>query len=364
MACGNMRSEARRNGAHRRLAGLVWAVLLTVAAAGCSDDDDPAAPQGTVDPPVEETVELVLSARGLDDQPLAADGGGVIQVAVGEAFDLELSYVDHREEAERLGASQLYVDLLADQAGILAPVLAETFALVVGGEVRAGGAPGTVVFGIEGSATSHETDAVDFVADPLAALSEALTSFGYAQGSDYRLEPMELIGDDIGIRIRWDRDEYGNVDMPDPFVTVQGSSQPVSTQSIEWGPFNPDGTPNSDAIRFNIDARSRSISGEGEFYAVDNRGAFDPATGFRGVGGRGPDGLDGVTDVTGILPRPFDAFSLRVRLLSPVAGLTVTASPADAGDAVLMYGLEGAVAAEDIRTDGDHVVTITATAAR
>jgi hypothetical protein len=246
---------------------------------------------------------------------------------------------------------------------VLVPVLAETFALVVGEEVRADGAPGSVVFGIEGSAASHQTDAVDFVADPVAETSRALASFGYAQGTDFRLEPMELSGDDIGVRIRWDRDAHGDVDMPDPFVTVQGSVQPVSTQSIEWGPFNPDGTPNSEAIRFNVDARSRGIPGEGEFYTVDNRGVFDPATGFTGVGGRGPDGLDGVTDVTGILPRPFDAFSMRVRLLSPVTGLTVTASPADVEDALLMYGLEGAVAETDIRTDGDHVVAITATAA-
>ncbi len=98
---------------------------LSLVAVGCGGGDStlPVNP-GRGPEPLEETVELVLTARGLADLPLRVDARGVTTVDVGEEFTLELSYIDHRPQSARLGASQVFVDLLTDQANVLRPVIA------------------------------------------------------------------------------------------------------------------------------------------------------------------------------------------------------------------------------------------------
>ena len=50
-----------------------------------------------------EVVELLLTARTDDDQPIAADENGVINLAVNEPFNLEVSYDDLRQPNDRDG---------------------------------------------------------------------------------------------------------------------------------------------------------------------------------------------------------------------------------------------------------------------
>ena len=65
-------------------------------------------------------------------------------------------------------------------------------------------------------------------------------------------------------------------------------------KSFEFAPFLADGvTPNTDAVRFNINSFSRTFNDNEEFYSSQNRGEFDAATGFTGVGGLGLVPLEG-----------------------------------------------------------------------
>jgi hypothetical protein len=119
---------------------------------------------------------------------------------------------------------------------------------------------------------------------------------------------------------------------------------------------------NSAALRFNLDTRSRGFNGNQEFYTEQISGDYSPTTGFTHVGGAGPAAAGGIPELSddGSIPQPFDAFSLRVEVIAPVTGLIVTASPSQTGEALKMYGMEGEVALEDIRMDGDHALTIDA----
>jgi len=342
------------------LAIILLLTSLAVLASGCSDDD-PAGP-GAVIETVEETVELLLTARGSEDVPLGSDADGVTTVEVGEEFTLELSYIDHREETERLGAFQVYIDLLADQADVLRPVVGETLRLVVGEEILAADPSGSISFGLEGSLDSYSTTGAAFIADPEGELIAALSQFGYVLAEDYTLKRWDNGGADIGLQITWNNARHGNEDMPD-LSMVPDFPESVPTQIVEFSPFGPDGvTVNSAALRFNVDTRSRGFNGNQEFYANLVDAEYAPATGFTRVGGVGPAVVGGIPEASddGSIPQPFDAFSLRVVVVAPVAGLTITATPSSRGDAVLMYGQEAAVALEYIRMDGDHMLKLDA----
>ncbi|MEM6692615.1 MAG: dockerin type I domain-containing protein, partial [Planctomycetota bacterium] len=86
----------------------------------------------------EETGELVeLQLRALSDP---TDGTSTIsQIGVNEVFHLEVSYNDLRQNSlgnvVRIGAFQVFTDLVTDQAGVLSPVLNETQVLVIDNSV-------------------------------------------------------------------------------------------------------------------------------------------------------------------------------------------------------------------------------------
>ncbi len=80
---------------------------------------------------VGELVELILTARDLNDHPIAPDANGEINVEVGQHFDLEVSYDDLRTFSDRRGVFQLYADIALNQSGVLSPVLNETQRLII-----------------------------------------------------------------------------------------------------------------------------------------------------------------------------------------------------------------------------------------
>ena len=80
---------------------------------------------------VGEIVELVLTARTANDELIAPDANGEINVNVGERFDLEVAYDDLRvnqflQPDVELGVFQLFTDVAVSQPGVLMPILNET----------------------------------------------------------------------------------------------------------------------------------------------------------------------------------------------------------------------------------------------
>ncbi len=219
-----------------------------------------------------------------------------------------------------------------------------------------------VTFLLEGSVDSYATTGAAFTADPEGELVAALRQFGYLQGEDYALTRLAYESADIGLQITWNNALYGNRDMPD-LALLLDFPQSVPSQVIEFAPFEADGvTVNSAALRFNVDTRSRGFNDDAEFYADMVEATYAPAIGFARVGGMGPAAVGGIPELsdTGTFEQPFDAFSLRVVVVEPVTGLTISASPSQSGEAIIMYGSPNEVAAQDIRMDGDHTLTIDA----
>ncbi len=73
-----------------------------------------------------ELVELLLTARDLNDNEIQPDANGFINLGVNEEFNIELSYDDLRRGDNEIGAFQLFVDLETSTGGVLKPVLNET----------------------------------------------------------------------------------------------------------------------------------------------------------------------------------------------------------------------------------------------
>ncbi len=173
-------------------------------------------------------------------------------------------------------------------------------------------------------------------------------AFGYTT-SQFDLTSIDFNNNDIGYQIHWVGDEFGNVDLPNITIEVNetNASDDIPTGSVEFAPLLADGTPNTDAVQFNINTFSRTFNDNEEFYSSQNRGEFD-ANGFTGLGGLGMVPIDGggipqLTDDGGFI-RPFDAFSFRVFLNQPLTtDLVIGVNPGEDPEATLLYGRDDAV---------------------
>ena len=152
----------------------------------------------------------------------------------------------------------------------------------------------------------------------------------------------------------WVGEEFGNVDLPNVSVEVIlfNQSTSVDTETIEFAPFLADGeTPNPDAVRFNINAFSRTYPDPDNpsgtlLYTEGSRGSFDSATGFDEVGGFSrevPITGGGIPEIVGSFEQPFDAFSLPVYLKSEVSDFVVSVNPGEDPEAMLVFGRDDAV---------------------
>lgn len=337
---------------------------------------------------VGEYVELLLTARTTADVLITPDANGDVNVNVGEAFDLEIAYDDLRvnqflQPAVELGVFQLFTDIAVSQPNVLMPILNETQRLIIDSSVITEFGNNNIDSfefsipeappGVTGGQLTYTASAAEFGGNPVAAVTSALEAFGYTTGQ-FEISTLDFgTGGDIGYQIHWTGDEFGNVDLPNVSVDVieVNPATEVPTETIEYAPFLADGeTPNPDAVRFNLNTYSRTFnptalnpSGE-KFYASQNRGTFDPATGFDEVGGLGLVPLDGggVPDLTddGSFDQPFDAFSLRVYMKSEVTDFVVSVNPGEDAEAMLLYGRDEAVPqdfvlVESIDTNGNGV---------
>ena len=311
---------------------------------------------------VGELVELRLTARNLDDTPITPDASGDINVAVNEQFLLEVSYEDLRGFGADIGVFQLFTDISVSTGGVLQPVLNETQRLIFDGATRSASS-GSFTFSLEGSATTYESQFGAFASDPTAEIDNALMAFGYTS-DQYEISTLDFgneATDPLGYEIRYtDFDMFGNVDLPDIMV-ADNLDVNADVTFVEFAPLNPDGTVNSDAVPFNLDTRSRTFNNNSEFYGALNRGAFDPDTGFTGVGGIGgvPTNGGGVPELStdNDLIEPFDAFSLRVFLDESVTDFVVGVNPGEDAEATLLYGRNEPLPQDMVLIDEDANVT-------
>ena len=308
---------------------------------------------------VGELIELQL--RALSD-PDDIDSE-ISTVNVGETFHLEVSYEDLRLFNDQLGAFQLFTDIAVSQPNILAPVLNEAQQIIIGEEFTQSPFPTGLTFGREGTAQTVDSTFNDFANDSSGEIRRVLTEFGL-NTSQFTVETFQLQNnDDLGFTISYVGEEFGNVDVPDLTVTVNGGDVP--TQFIEFAPFEADGvTPNSDAVRFNINSFSRTFNDNEEFYSAQNGGSFDLTDGFTGIGGLGPvptegGGVPQLTD-DGSFIEPFDAYSIPVVLRSAVSNFQISVNPGEDDEATLLYGRSETVTQDMVLIDEDAVVTITA----
>ena len=308
-------------------------------------------------PPEEvgELVELILTARDGEDQPLPLDSEGNVNVAVGQHFDLEVSYRDLRL-FNRLGVFQLLVDMETSQPGVISPVLNETQIFTVNKDLGVLDFD-AIEFRSEDSLDTYQASRLSFLQDPIREIQNALFSFGFTE-ADTRITQLDNnYLNAFQYTVHWVGDEFGNIDLPDLSLHVLGAAEPITqlTQTDEFAPFLDDGiTPNPEAVRFNLGRRSRTFNGNEEYFTFNNRGTFEAETGFQDVGGTGQIPVDGLgvpsTTDDGRFINPFDAFSMRVFVNQPVEGLVIDLTPSDDIEATLIYG-------SDVEIPPDMVLT-------
>ncbi|WP_372894673.1 cadherin-like domain-containing protein [Stieleria sp.] len=314
-----------------------------------------------------ELVEFLLSARDEDDNPLPVNNG-VVQapgVGINNSFYLEIAYDDLRTFGDDKGAFSVFPDLGVSQGGILQPVLRETQQIIIGEEIRSTNS-GFVTVGREGSAATVDITIGEIQGGFSTALSNALiNTFGMTAGDFEITEPTALKGEngqDLGFEIFYKADAFGNVDIADLSFTPNFDNT-VPIEFREFAPLEADGvTPNSAAVRFNLDARSRTLPNNLEFYNLLNRGSFDLTTGFTDIGGVGGAFPNGVRDVnSGVMPPVVDVFRIEVFLnteLSDSNPLIIDMNPGEGTDPLTLYGSNDVVTEDLITIDDDARVTI------
>ncbi|MCS7466661.1 hypothetical protein NZK35_08400 [Stieleria sp. ICT_E10.1] len=305
-------------------------------------------------------VEYFLTARDAEDQLLPVVNGEVeVGVGIENSFFLEVAYSDLRTFGDDTGAFGVHVNLDVNQPGLLRPVLRETQRIIFGAEIFSASS-GSVAFTMEGASQSYVADLADLSNEPFEEVKAALQLLGY-QPSQYQVTG--LSSSDLLIEIRFVDPAFANMDLPDLIVTSHFDVA-VPTSVEEFSPLLADGvTPNSEAVRFNLDTRSRTFNNNQRFYTLLNRGNFDLASGFVDVGGTGliPGASGGIRSLTndGQFIEPFDVFRVEVFLAEPLRSpLVIDTAPSQGADALLLFGEDVVIPAEAILLDADASVTL------
>ena len=299
---------------------------------------------------VGELLQLHVNPRTETDEAFSASAFNAatreLTVGVGEIFHLEVLYSDLRSPFDRYGAFGIFADILVENPGVLEPVLTETQILKIPGEMRQA-ASGTISFWLEppeGEEPGQKVtlDAETFLASqsaPAREIGNALEQLGYSDVTVTALQgdatdPFEYI-------IRFDGFDLADQNIPNliaeaNFFNSSGTALGLTTVTTDYAPRTSTGEINSAAVAFNLNFFSRhyKVSSQfpnGEpFYGFGGLqvGSFDAATGFLDVGGIGPILIGGYPDAgAGELPRPFDAFSIPVRMTQEVEQLRVYLDP-------------------------------------
>ena len=294
--------------------------------------------------------EVYLGLRTADDEAIIKDGNGEYNVDVGEKFHLEVRYSDLRPFFEgATGAFNIKADVIASLPDYLVPVMRETqrhdFPVGVFTESSVTG----VEIMQEGGST-FTISGTQFQQNPVGIWKDALSQFGYEEGSDYAFSQPIAPTDYFRFQTHWVGAEFDNVDVPNITVAVQQSAgAALEVDLTDISPFvaGPNGDiPNPEALKFNLDLDVRTFSpghtGRTTLYDQLNSGSFDterengrpgiieaggvlvsvggvPAidSGFTGQGPLDPDTLE----------RGNDMFSIPVMINQPVQGLVLNLAP-------------------------------------
>ncbi len=304
--------------------------------------------------------EYFLTARDSEDQPLpVVDGTVEVGVGIENAFFLEVAYSDLRTFGDDIGAFSVHVDLGLSQPNLLRPVLRETQHIVFGEQIY-NATSGSITFGMQGLSRTYIADLADFATEPISEIQAALDHFGY-QRSQYQVAG--LTSDDLRLEIRFVDPSLGNLDLPN-FIVATNLDVDVPAAVEEFSPFLADGvTPNGDALRFNLDTRSRTFNDNQRFYSLLNRGSYDLSAGFIDVGGTGliPAASGGIPGLSqnGQFIEPFDVFRIEVFLADDLRSpLVVDVNPSEGVDPLLLFGEDEVVPPDAVALDDDARVTL------
>ncbi|QEG01092.1 hypothetical protein Mal15_51680 [Stieleria maiorica] len=304
--------------------------------------------------------EYFLSARDSQDQLLSVvDGMVEVGVGIENSFFLEVAYSDLRTFGDDVGAFSVYVDLGLSQPNLLRPVLRETQRIVFGNQIY-DATSGSITFAMQGMPQAYIVDLADFAEDPIREIQAALDHFGYL-GSQYQVTSVP--SDDLLFEIRFVDPAFGNLDLPN-FIVTSNLDVSVPTDVEEVSAFMTDGvTPNGDALRFNLDTRSRTFNDNQRFYSLLNRGTYDLTAGFIDVGGTGlvPAASGGIPGLSqnGQFIEPFDVFRIEVFLADYLRSpLVVDVNPSEGVDPLLLFGEDEVVPPDAVVLGTDASVTL------
>ncbi|MEM9828879.1 MAG: Ig-like domain-containing protein, partial [Planctomycetota bacterium] len=322
-----------------------------------------------------ELLALELNLRDAADDAITTPTDRVADVAVGELVYLEVSYRDLREGDERDGVFSMVTDVVSSSSA-LQPVVTETQAVVVNRAIQ-NAASGTISFALENASESVSFSLTDFTDRRGLAIRDALIGLGL-EADDFTVQ---RVADNSVIlpgqsdppspanwvfEIRY-APEFDGVDMADVQVVVN-SDTTIAAGVVSFAPRFNDGSLNPEAVEKNLDVRSRSVPGATNFgeevYREFFRNSFQNDSRF-------------VTDIIGpligggipeafqldVLPSPFDAFSIPVRVTEPIDDLRIELtldSAANDSDAILLYGTAEGLSPDLVILDEQSVLTINA----
>ncbi len=338
---------------------------------------------------VDELLQLHINPRTAGDQAFSASAFNAatreLTVGVNEVFHLEVLYTDLRGTFDRTGAFAIYTDILLENAGILEPVLTETQFLTISANLRNADG-GTIDFAFPGSPAPITVAFEDFAESqeaPARVIRETIEQLGFTNVSVTSLpggptDPFEFL-------IRYNDFSLADQDIPNLIVTPNltngsGASIAVTATVNDVKPRNLNGTINQQAVPLNMNFFSRTFKVSQQFpfgepfygFAGTQVGTFSEATGFIDLGATGPLLINGFPDANaGSLPRPFDAFSVPVRMTQEAEDFRIFLDPPNtSATANLFYGRTEPIPNDLIRidltvdpnvtTDGSGVLFVTA----
>lgn len=323
-----------------------------------------------------ELMNFLINPRTASDEPFSETAFNrstrELNVEVGEVFHLEILYTDNRPQSDRLGAFAVFTDILFDNqgiAGIIEPALTETQVVTFGTNL-ANADSGPISISLESDPSNVAVvDFRDYRTNAAAAIAEALQSLGVDGIEVLVPNPSGLA---LSFTVRYTDAKWVDRDVPNFLVNPNLSTSGEDDLDIDVmvdaiPPRRPDGTINNAAIQYNLDLDSRTIaeprsqrSGE-TFYSssISGTSSYDAAIGFTDVGVSGPLIVGYPALGRGPLPRPFDAFSIPVRITQPVERLKAYLDTTDRlATANLLYGTDFPVPTDLIRIDLENNPTI------
>lgn len=266
-------------------------------------------------------VELLLQARDLNDNAIAPDVNGEINVTVGDVFHLELSSLDLRTGPEQLGVAKFVTDITLSTQGVLVPALTSTQFLTFP-QALINEVVGTIDFDLStGGVPTVTIDVADFTNDPTGTLVTAIGELGYtAQQFDVSDPILDNVTGDLTLIVRFLGTDLVNLNQPAILGTVQGTSVSITPSTRTVDPLDINGEINPAAVPFNLNLDSRNVGAD--YFGGFAIGSFDTVNGFQNVG------AGGATSPPADASVPFDSLSVPVLVNAPVQDLVVTLVPA------------------------------------